>query len=243
MEDPITILDWQRMLIGDEPPLYLLEILVRTTIIYVYTLGLLRWLGSRTIGQLSTVEFLLVIALGSAVGDAMFYPDVPLVHALLVVTLVVLANKLLDMLIARFKTAERAIDGTAEEAIRDGVFSLAFLKSTSMGPSEMFQELRERGIEHLGEVAHAYVEADGGLTLYLTRDKDRPGLPVVPPWEIGHPEERRAGEASTRDTPLACMRCGTVIDPPPVLSRCPHCNHDIWTPAQTGKRFAGKDGG
>src|SRR5690349_11505750 len=99
----------------------------RTLIVYVYALLLLRWLGSRTIGQLSTIEFLLVIALGSAVGDAMFYPDVPLLHALLVVTIVVLANKGLDMLIARFKTAERVIDGMPEEAIRDGVFRNDFL--------------------------------------------------------------------------------------------------------------------
>ena len=75
---------WKRMFLGDEPPLFLIEILFRTLVIYAYTFILLRWLGSRTIGQLSTIEFLLVIALGSAVGDAMFYPDVPLVHALLV---------------------------------------------------------------------------------------------------------------------------------------------------------------
>ena len=241
MEQSITILDWQRMLIGDEPPLYLLEIVVRTAIIYLYTLGLLRWLGSRTIGQLSTVEFLLVIALGSAVGDAMFYPDVPLLHALLVVTVVVVANKLLDMLIARYKGAERAIDGTPEEAIHDGVFSKKFLKSTSMGPSEMFQELRERGIEHLGQVAHAYIEADGGVAVYCHKKDNRPGLPIVPPWDIEPPREIRAGD-SVRDTgPLACMKCGTITDTGP--ARCPHCNHDVWTPAQTHKRFADIDGG
>lgn len=73
-------IDWHSMIIGDEPPTFLLEIIIRTVIIYAHTLALLRWLGSRAIGQLSTVEFLLVIALGSAVGDAMFYPDVPLLH-------------------------------------------------------------------------------------------------------------------------------------------------------------------
>lgn len=76
MDTAIVPFDLQRMLIGDAPPLFFLEILVRTLVIYAYTLLLLRWLGSRTIGQLSTVEFVLVIALGSAVGDAMFYPEV-----------------------------------------------------------------------------------------------------------------------------------------------------------------------
>ena len=117
--DPAAIVpfDLQRMFVGDHPLLFHLEIVVRTLIVYGYSLVLLRWLGSRTIGQLSTIEFLLVIALGSAVGDPMFYPDVPLVHALVVVTVVVLANRGLDILVARSKIAERVIDGEPQELI------------------------------------------------------------------------------------------------------------------------------
>ncbi len=120
MDQPASLLDFGRILFGSESPLFLFEIILRTAIVYIYALVLLRWLGSRTIGQLSTVEFLLVIALGSAVGDAMFYPDVPLIHALLVVTIVVLANKGLDILIARSKTAEKMLDGVPEEVIVEG---------------------------------------------------------------------------------------------------------------------------
>lgn len=236
MDEAISIFDWQRMLFGDEPPLYLLEIIVRTLIIYAYALALLRWLGSRTIGQLSTVEFLLVIALGSAVGDAMFYPDVPLLHALLVVTVVVVANKLLDVAIARFKPAEKAIDGIPEEAIRDGVICKDFLKSTSMGPSELFQELRERGVEHLGQVAHAYIEADGGVAIYRRKDDALPGLPIVPPWELSKPVELRAGQAAKGE--VACLTCGTVAKAGKSLSACPHCGKQTWTPAQSGTRYA-----
>jgi uncharacterized membrane protein YcaP (DUF421 family) len=238
VDQAITVLDWQRMLWGDQPPLFLLEIAVRTAIIYVYTLALLRWLGSRTIGQLSTVEFLLVIALGSAVGDAMFYPDVPLLHALMVITVVVVANKLLDVLIARYKTAERVIDGTAEEAIRDGVFCKGFLRSTSMGPTEMFQQLRERGIEHLGQVAHAYIEADGGIAIYCRKDDTLPGLPIVPPWELSRPLKLSAGEPRPDAGPLACMTCGTLSQATIAPDRCAHCGHRTWTPAQTVRRFA-----
>lgn len=226
------------MLIGDEPPFYLIEIVVRTAIIYLYTLGLLRWLGSRTIGQLSTVEFLLVIALGSAVGDAMFYPDVPLIHALLVVTLVVLANKGLDVLIARFKTAERVIDGQAEEVLRDGVLSLGFLKSTSMGPNEVFQEMRERGVEHLGQVARAYIESDGGMTIFLAKNPV-PGLSIVPPWEIERPTEFRASETVELSVTLACMRCGKTAQANSTmqLESCTHCGHDHFAIAQSQTQF------
>lgn len=228
----VEVFDLQRMLIGDESPLFLLEIVVRTLIVYLYALLLLRWLGSRTIGQLSTVEFLLVIALGSAVGDAMFYPDVPLVHALLVVTVVVFANKGLDMLIARFKKAERAIDGTPEEVIRDGVLCKDFLTSTSLGISELFQQLREKGVEHLGQVAHAYIEADGRLSVFRNKVEDHPGLPIMPPWELEPPARATEGD-------LACMKCGTLADH---AQTCPHCGENRWTRAQIGDRYSDPEG-
>jgi uncharacterized membrane protein YcaP (DUF421 family) len=219
-------IDWQGMLIGDEPPTFLLEIVIRTVIIYGYTLALLRWLGSRAIGQLSTVEFLLVIALGSAVGDAMFYPDVPLLHCLLVVTVVVVANKLIDLGIARSKAVEQLIDGRPEQAVRNGVVCGPFLNGATLGTSELFQQLREKGVRHLGEVEHAIVEADGVLTVFKA-SRERPGLPILPPWEIERPAEI---DPDDTDRLLSCMQCGQTSSP---TATCAHCGHDRWTLAVT----------
>ncbi|RYG58088.1 MAG: DUF421 domain-containing protein [Alphaproteobacteria bacterium] len=224
-------IDWQSMFIGDEPPIFLVEIIIRTVIIYAYALLLLRWLGSRAIGQLSTVEFLLVIALGSAVGDAMFYPDVPLVHCLLVVTVVVVANKLIDLGIARSKAVEHIIDGRPEQAVRDGVICSRFLNSSTLGTSELFQQLREKGIRHLGEVEHAIVEADGVLTVFENIGQKRPGLPILPPWEIQRPDEVNR---SSSDDILSCMRCGHTSSDRSAIN-CPHCGNEQWTAAARGK--------
>jgi len=230
--EPVDVFDLQRMLLGDQPPFFLLEIVVRTLIVYAYTLVLLRLLGSRTIGQLSTVEFLLVIALGSAVGDVMFYPDVPLLHSLIVITVVVVANKLLDIVMSRSKRAEHMIDGTPREAIRDGVIAKWLLSSTALSTRELFQLLRHAGVEHLGQVAGAYIEPDGVLTVYRHKD-ERPGLPIAPPWEVEEPPKIPAGSKAAQNL-LACRRCGTLAEPeqgraPPP---CSACGHDVWTPAR-----------
>ncbi|WP_336314411.1 MULTISPECIES: IS21 family transposase [unclassified Shinella] len=129
---------------------------------------LLRWLGSRTIGQLSSIEFLLVIALGSAVGDAMFYPDVPLLHALAVITIVVFANKGLDLLVSKSRRAEVAVDGKPLEAIRDGTINRSFLEGVGMTNLELFQQLRANGVEDLGQVRRAYLETNGTLSVFKT---------------------------------------------------------------------------
>lgn len=225
--------DLMRMLFGDQPPFIYLEIIVRTAIVYLYTLLLLRWLGSRTIGQLSTIEFLLVIALGSAVGDAMFYPEVPLVHALLVVTLVVLANKGLDLLIMKSRRAELAIDGSAREVIKDGVLCAEFLKDSPLSTTEIFQQLRTHGIEHLGEVRHAFLETDGVLSVFKA-DATRIGLPIMPPWEIKPPPRLSETRPANRTAPLVCRRCGSLNrDTGNLLGSCSNCQSSEWTVGRT----------
>lgn len=224
MDEPVVALDLQRMLIGEGPPLFYIEIVVRTVIIYVYTLILLRWLGSRTVGQLSTIEFLLVIALGSAVGDAMFYPEVPLLHAIAVVTVIVLMNKGADMMMLRSERAERLIDGEPREVIRDGVVDAAFLGKGPITADELFQRLREEGIEHLGEVRRAYIEKDGKVTAFGYRDGARRGLPIVPPHRIEVPETR--SPTAPPEVPLACMRCGKIRAE--AETRCGNCGKSHW---------------
>ena len=141
--------------------------------------------------------------------------------------------------LARFKSAERAIDGIPEEIVRDGHFTRAFLKSTSLGPSEAFQVLRERGVEQLGQVARAYIEADGGLAVYLAREA-RPGLPIAPPWEIEHPEQFDAPMAVPRAGHIACFRCGSTFDAAvgAALAPCHHCGHRHFTYAREQPLFA-----
>jgi uncharacterized membrane protein YcaP (DUF421 family) len=226
VEQAVQAFDWNRMIFGDEPPLFLLEIAFRTAVVYVYALLLLRWLGSRTIGQLSTIEFLLVIALGSAVGDAMFYPDVPLLHALMVITVVVVANKVLDVVIAKSASAERAIDGIPAEAIRHGIVNRGFMEGSSLSDNELFQQLREHGVTHLGEVAHAYLETNGVLTVYK-EEGERPGLPIMPPWELKPPQEVNPAEV---DGPVACKRCGMVAKCR--RDECSNCGHEVWVRAR-----------
>jgi hypothetical protein len=61
----IHLADWQRMLFGQSPPVFLLEVLIRTIIIYVFLLFVLRWLGKRMSGQLTILEMAVMLTLGS----------------------------------------------------------------------------------------------------------------------------------------------------------------------------------
>ncbi len=82
--DPVSPFDWHRMFLGAEPPLYFLEIIFRIAALYTFTVLAVRLMGKRGNRNLSPFQTVVIIALGSATGDTMFYPQVPLLYAFLV---------------------------------------------------------------------------------------------------------------------------------------------------------------
>jgi Predicted membrane protein len=228
MQEPVVAFDLGRMFFGDVPLLFLLEIAFRTVVIYAYTMVLIRWVGGRSIAQLSLVEFLLVIALGSAVGDAMFYPDVPLVHCILVITLVVLLDKALSYCLARYPRLEDAIEGRSVEVVRDGVIDCARLKRMDVGHDELFEQLRLKGIEHLGRVRAAYFETNGVVSVFEAPEgAEQPGLSIEPPWDVRQPHRHDHGTIATGT--FACETCGTLVRlRNSALPRCPNCKGRHW---------------
>jgi uncharacterized membrane protein YcaP (DUF421 family) len=224
MSDTIVPFDLMRMLWGDAPPGYLAEILVRTLIVYTYSLLLVRWVGGRGVAQLSLVEFLLVIALGSAVGDSLFYPDVPLLHALLTITVVILINKALDVAIVRWRGAKHVIDGHPVLLVRDGVIDPAIRHRRQLSDHEVMAMLRMNGVCNLGEVRAAYLESSGALSIFR-HDRARPGLVIEPPHEIERPVRvrPRPGEPGK----AVCVSCGS--SGPASGDRCTVCGCQDFT--------------
>lgn len=223
--DEIIPFDWHRMLLGDAPPLFLLEILFRVTVMWLWAAVLLRWIGGRSISQMSIVEFLLVIALGSAVGDPMFAPDVPLTHGMLVILLVVLLDKGLDAAIRRWPKAKTFVDGRPVEVLRDGRILCDGLMARGLGTLEVMEMLRLQGVENLGNLRRAYLEPSGELSLFRF-DSPRPGLAIVPPVELTDPPP-----PGPDDQPC-CLNCGDL--PAVAGDVCDCCGEDRWTRATLG---------
>ncbi len=222
METEIVAFDWQRLLIGDAPSLFLLEIAFRTVVIYLYTLILVRWIGGRGIAQMSVVEFLLVVALGSAVGDTMFYPDVPLAHALLVITIVVGINKLIDIGMCRNRLVRRIFAGRTEAVIEAGQINLGSLQKVKVTRDELFEALRVQGIANVGRVSHGYLETSGQFSFFKRKGPVK-GLAILPCWDP-LPDPPQRGEER------ACAHCATVTAADET-GPCPTCGADTWAAA------------
>lgn len=220
-------LDWQRIFIGDESPLFLVEVAIRTSIIFVFTLMLLRVLGKRGLSQLTLFEVTIIIGLGAAVGDPMFQADVPLVHSMVVIGVIVGLYRLFLALLRKNEGFERFFSGKASLLVEDGVLHLDALDRERLSQEELFEILRLSGIQQLGEVKRAYLERPGKLSVFSYPPKEVvAGLAIVPPRDLAKDRAPRAAGAG----PHACRCCG-LVRANAAPSPCSSCKRDDWEPA------------
>ncbi len=159
--------DWYIMFFGREPVqvLFLIEILMRTAIMYFYTLLNIRLISSRSITQLNSFELIIVIALGTAMGDPMFYPDIPLISGMITVTVMVLLTQLIEVLTERFPLLEKIVEGEPVMIIKNGAILKDRLRHTNFSEEELFERLRLLGIKNVGQIEYAFIESTGQISV------------------------------------------------------------------------------
>jgi uncharacterized membrane protein YcaP (DUF421 family) len=227
--------DWGRMLLNDLPIEFLLEVLGRTVLMFVVIFTALRVAGKRGVRQLSVFELVLIIGLGSAAGDPMFYEDVGVLPALLVFGLVIALYRLMTYLAAKNKKIENVIEGKPVCLIRDGEFSLEGFEKEDLGQDEFFMELRIDKVEHLGQVRQAYLETNGMISIFYYANEDvKPGLPIWP--DVFAEKSARILKAGT----YACTFCGNVetVDQPTHDHECDRCHRTEWVRALRTTRIS-----
>jgi uncharacterized membrane protein YcaP (DUF421 family) len=203
---------------------------------YAYVLFVVRLLGKRGMGQLAPFDFVIIIALGSATGDPMFYPDVPLLHAIVAITAIVLFTRGLVYLTQRYRRVENLMSATTARLVRDGVMDLAAMRREVIARSELFQALRSNGLEQLGQTERAYLEQTGKISVFQQpADAPRPGIPLLPEEEEASMRLHRSGETVLVGGSYACWRCGSTesFAAGAALPDCPHCGGGPWTRAVT----------
>ena len=223
----------QELLLGSEDWSFLGAVALRTAVMFVVILVGLRLMGKRGIKQLSVFELGVIVGLGSAAGDPMFYKDVGLLPCLVVFTIVLALYHVLEVALNRNPKLADTVEGKPVEVIRDGRLLMHAIDKEDISPPEMFVQLRVRQVSHLGQVRSAILEPTGELSVfYETDDAVRPGMPILPALY-----DQRFDVIASR-AEYSCTRCAhTAVLEPGAAPRCPICQRVEWTRALTELRI------
>ena len=158
--------DFLQILVGDCSLIVYLEILFRVVVIMSYTILMIRWIGKRAVGSLGIADVLLIVAMGSAVGDAMLYPTIPLAVAIFVITLIAAFQKLYVYLSVRFESIRKVTHPTVLKLVEYGKLLEDNFATDEIDKNEVLMLLRESGIRYLSEVEQVYYEQSGSLSVF-----------------------------------------------------------------------------
>lgn len=226
--------EWKMLLLGEENWNFLLETAFRTLIMFIVILLGLRMLGKRGVKQLSVFELGVIIGLGSAAGDPMFYKDVGLLPGIIVFSIVIALYRLITLLINRYDKFEKFVEGTPTCIVDNGKLLISNFKKEPIALDEFYSQLRMHSVSHLGQVQQAILETNGELSVFYNPDEQVSyGLPIIPSLC----EDRL--KSITKEDYYACISCGNTEKLKAGLEHtCNTCNNNEWLKAINNKRIS-----
>lgn len=225
-------IEWKNLLLGDQTWNFLLETALRTLIMFTVILMCLRLVGKRGVKQLSVFELGLIIGLGSAAGDPMFYKDVGLLQGIIVFAIVISLYRFITFLTNKSDRFEQFVEGKPTCIIDEGCLQVVNFKREPVARDELFSQLRLHGISHLGQVRQAILETNGDVSIYYYQDDEvKYGLPIVP----GRQETKYI--VIDEENQYSCTYCGhTKLLFPAAEHLCEVCKHKQWVKAINERR-------
>jgi uncharacterized membrane protein YcaP (DUF421 family) len=199
--EAIKINDWKRIVFGEAPPVFFLEIVLRTVVVYAILMIAFRLMGNRMAGQLNRIEQASLVTLAAAIGVPIQSPERGLLPSVVIALVVVVCGRLIAGKSSRSETFERKSQGKADLLVKNGTICISAIKKTTISRERLFAQLRSMKIIHLGQVQRFYLEANGSFTL-VRQKESRPGLAVLPGYD------KEFLSRLNRADVLVCSSCG-----------------------------------
>jgi uncharacterized membrane protein YcaP (DUF421 family) len=144
-------------------PTELLIIAWHTLIVYVFLIVVIRTIGRRTLSQLSAIDLMVLLLLGSAVETSMVTASTALKGGFVAATVLLVANYLVTRLMLKSKRFRHLVNGGPILLVHDGAVVQENLWRVGFTVSDIKEAMREREIGALSDVRFGVLEPDGRI--------------------------------------------------------------------------------
>lgn len=219
----------EAFLLGPESWMFLLEVVLRALIGFTTVILAIKITGKRGVRQLSLFEVVIILTLGSAAGDIAFYKDVGVLPAITTILSIVIFYRIVTYLLLKSRAVGKVIEGEAITIIENGRFTASVIKNENISFDEFYMELRQCGVEHLGQVRVAVLEVNGTISVFRNEGKEMiPGLNILPDII------RQLYIVIPGDGLYSCVHCGnTAFLEKHASPDCEACHNHKWGEAST----------
>jgi uncharacterized membrane protein YcaP (DUF421 family) len=145
----------------------LVEVAIRSAIIYVAVYTLFRFFGKRQIAQLNPADFIVLLLISNGVQNAMVGSDSSILGGLVAAVTLLGISLAIERLERRFRVLDSFLEGTEIELVRDGVILDDGLRRADLDLRDLQRALRKNGAQDASRVSLAMFETDGTVSVVM----------------------------------------------------------------------------
>jgi uncharacterized membrane protein YcaP (DUF421 family) len=142
------------------------ESVIRPALVYLFVLVLLRLTGKRTLAQITTFDFVLLLIISEATQQALIGEDNSMINSAIVVATLVGLNVLMSLLKQRWPWFDRLLDDIPLVIVADGKPLKDRMDKARVDEDDVLDAAREiHGLERMDQIRHAILERDGQISI------------------------------------------------------------------------------
>ncbi len=163
------------------PSTSIVEIFVRGTVMFLAIYVLMRVVGKRESGGHSLSDLLVVVLVAEAAAHGMSGEASGITDSVLLIATILGWSVAIDAIVYRWPRLRGLLKSRPSPLVIDGRINEKALRREFMHRDELMGELRLRGITDMSEVARAYLEPNGMVSVIRTdgAEVDDPPQPSV----------------------------------------------------------------
>ncbi len=140
-------------------------IILRSIIIYILVLFLLRIMGKRQIGQMQPYEFVVTLIIADLATVPMSDTALPLLHGIIPLLTLVCIHYLFTFLEKKSINLRKALNGKPVILIDPNGINYENLKQCNMNFNDLQENLRTAGYFNLDEILYAIIQTNGSISV------------------------------------------------------------------------------
>ncbi|MBV7493920.1 DUF421 domain-containing protein [Pseudomonas sp. NPDC086112] len=143
-----------------------MDSVLRAAVMYLALMVLFKIAGRRSLAELTTFDFVLLMIIGEATQQALLGNDFSLTNSVLVIVTLIAIDVGLSLLKQRSQWVQRLIDGGPTIIVENGKILHKRLRHARLVEADVMEAARSsQGIETLEQIKFAIIERNGKISV------------------------------------------------------------------------------
>lgn len=149
----------------------MLLLIIRTTILYLVIVLVMKMMGKRQVGQLQPFELVVVITISAMAAIAMQNVGVPLINSIIPIVTIMVLQVVLSLVNLKSEKARGIICGKPSIVIENGKIVEEELRKLRYNVNDLLEQLRVKNYFNIADVEYAIMETNGQLSVLSKSQK------------------------------------------------------------------------